>query len=798
MDWYAHPDESLRELTARSIVALIRPGRVDESDPENVRIVAPSLGESRDFCEGERFFDDPRAANCSGTLVDVDLVLTAGHCVDDIDDCRNYRYVFDYYHAAAGELQHISAAEDVYRCEELVERRLSDGIDYAIIRLDRPVEGDHAPAVVRLGDAAMEEGAGVSIIGFGSGVPAKIDDGGVVLNARPDTRDWFDASLDAFGGNSGSGVFDASNALVGILVRGASDYVDDGGCTRVAVLPATSSESDFGEDVVYAWRAIEALCADDFESPLCGGPAGYCRSCESADDCEEGFVCGPANDGTGDSWCGASCAFDDDCRSDHFCADGGYCSPGSRERCFEGDVYFYNTCGRRQDIAENCGRSEFCSDAACVDAGEGNGCTDASEIEPVTQTVSGDLDTGYTDGYVGSCGGDGVERVFRFRLEEETRVVATAAGFDTVLYLRVTCEGTDTELDCVDDSNPPGAQGSRINTVLEPGTYYLFLDAFGQRSGSFELDLAFLPVCPCEEGATRCDGAQLETCAASGDICPSWQSAACDDGLTCVAGACVEQSDFDDCAAPREVASIDAVYSGDISAGFANDGAGSCGGAGADEVFTFTVDEEADFSARASGFDAVLHLRADCGDAASEIACDDDSGGVGSVLEATLDAGTYFLFVDSHEGAGGAYDLALTFAQACVDQCGEEGEFQCVGARSYRTCGQLDGDSCLDLSEETACEGDQRCSQLAEGCVLPPGAEDAGVDDAGSTDVDATPADAADLAEGDGGTAGSGSGRGRRRGCASVGGRGAVPWLATVLLGGLVGARRRRGCRLRG
>ena len=189
-------------------------------------------------------------------MIDDDLVLTAGHCVDDAADCDNTRFVFDYFYAEDGRLETISA-EDVYTCGQIVARRLQDGLDYAVVQLDRPVEGGRVPAPVRGGDEPLQAGSMLTVIGFGSGLPAKIDAGGMVTDPRADTLDYFEGTPDTFGGNSCSGVFNANGEVVGILVRGATDYVDDGPCTRVNVLGEDGDGN--AEDMVYVARAIEAL-----------------------------------------------------------------------------------------------------------------------------------------------------------------------------------------------------------------------------------------------------------------------------------------------------------------------------------------------------------------------------------------------------------------------------------------------------------------------------------------------------------------------------------------------------------
>ena len=85
------------------------------------------------------------------------------------------------------------------------------------------------------------------VIGHPSGLPTKISDGAIVReNAN---KVFFQSTLDTFGGNSGSAVFDAKTGLVeGILVRGERDYVQDPvmNCSRPKVCKVTECR---GEDV---------------------------------------------------------------------------------------------------------------------------------------------------------------------------------------------------------------------------------------------------------------------------------------------------------------------------------------------------------------------------------------------------------------------------------------------------------------------------------------------------------------------------------------------------------------------
>ncbi len=273
-DVYAHPDADLRALAQRSIVALVRARRVDASDPNNVTLSSRTLGEEESLCRGERFADDPTASYCSGTLIDDDLVLTAGHCVESAAECADTRLVFNYYRDSATTLARVTSL-DVFQCAAVVTSRnetLADGteLDYEILRIDRSAAPRFQPATVRR-RGGVTLGQRLAVIGFGSGIPAKIDSGGRVTDARVGFTDYFDANTDTFGGSSGAGVFDlSSRALVGILVRGATDYVDRGGCNVVNTCPDAPGPADCdGESVSHVERALDDFCASNSAPRLC-------------------------------------------------------------------------------------------------------------------------------------------------------------------------------------------------------------------------------------------------------------------------------------------------------------------------------------------------------------------------------------------------------------------------------------------------------------------------------------------------------------------------------------------------
>jgi hypothetical protein len=119
------------------------------------------------------------------------------------------------------------------------------------------------------------------MIGFGSGLPAKIDSGATVADARADGFDYFVANVDAFQGHSGSATFDSENRLAGILIGGRTpDYVtmDGESCQRVAVY-----ENSQAAEVVHNIAPIVAsLCNDGWDAEeLCGPKACEGEPCGS-------------------------------------------------------------------------------------------------------------------------------------------------------------------------------------------------------------------------------------------------------------------------------------------------------------------------------------------------------------------------------------------------------------------------------------------------------------------------------------------------------------------------------------
>lgn len=194
-----------------------------------------SLGESLELCPGQRFANQASAEiNCTGFLVAPDLLVTAGHCMINTGSadnaltpfCSNFEWYFGFDQNKTQDL----SPEDFYSCETVISVRHettmrsrgvieSFGEDYALIKLDRPVK-NRTPLKLAQGD--VRRGEPLTMIGHPSGIPKTLSAIGKVESNEQEL--FFEASLDSFGGNSGSPVFNRQQEVVGVLVRGPEDY----------------------------------------------------------------------------------------------------------------------------------------------------------------------------------------------------------------------------------------------------------------------------------------------------------------------------------------------------------------------------------------------------------------------------------------------------------------------------------------------------------------------------------------------------------------------------------------------
>lgn len=277
VDYYA-ADKVMRKF-AESTVAMFAEAALPRDEASGgYKLKNLNLRGKYNLQEGERFGEQPVGAYCSGVLVGEDTVLTAGHCFRPDPrggPCEKVKMVFGYAVTAAGQMPSTFPAENVYSCKSIVAQKVDDnGADYAIVKLDRKVNGRYPLALNR---GEISRSAKLAVIGYPSGLPVKVATNGSV---RSIGEGFFVADLDTFGGNSGSPVFNAQTFKIeGILVRGGVDYVYNSGETKVedpsrpyAHTPGRanvySQEGGRGEDITMIKEVASLIPQSEMEKYL--------------------------------------------------------------------------------------------------------------------------------------------------------------------------------------------------------------------------------------------------------------------------------------------------------------------------------------------------------------------------------------------------------------------------------------------------------------------------------------------------------------------------------------------------
>ncbi len=338
----------------------------------------------------------------------------------------------------------------------------------------------------------------------------------------------------------------------------------------------------------------------------------------------------------------------------------------------------------------------------CLAGGNGYTCETPLIIDFATPgTVGNTVNTG-NDTHSGCTEvTSGNDVAYVFHLKGTRRVMFETDGFDTVLYLRTDCADPTTELACDDDSGPRRA--SRIETELPGGLYYLIVDAYdedGEYTLTWTIDcgdgLVYDPATgdclddPCEPNP--CGTPLRRACV---PVLPTSHECRCDPGAIVDPGdaeACIPNPDGDgeSCLDAKLLATPAGTLEGDNTTS-SGELEGSCGGTGADRVYTFTIAERSLARFTATGYDTVLHLRADCDDPGSELACVDAASSwepeeLGIVLDTP---GTYYLMVDTFDRTGRFQLRWAIHPNPCADE-----EAACPGEPVCEASADWSGHAC--------------------------------------------------------------------------------------------------------
>lgn len=267
-DTNLYEDREFREK-AKSVAGMVHINKIvkDFRDENFHKFFKKTAKRNFNLCDDERFALQNVLPICSGFLAAPDVLVTAGHCIEKEEDCKNFKWVFDYVEGTDR-----IPNENIYGCKEIIGQKLKATQftlkDYAVIRLDRKVT-DREPLEIRM-KGNPNWGEELLVIGHPLGLPQKITDGAQVKVGNVGgflkpirnlfrKRDFFMANLDAFVGNSGSPVFNKETGKVeGILIEGAEDFTEDPDllCNRTVVKKDSGFVSD---EKVFRARKIKPL-----------------------------------------------------------------------------------------------------------------------------------------------------------------------------------------------------------------------------------------------------------------------------------------------------------------------------------------------------------------------------------------------------------------------------------------------------------------------------------------------------------------------------------------------------------
>ncbi len=235
---------------------------------------------------------------------------------------------------------------------------------------------------------------------------------------------------------------------------------------------------------------------------------------------------------------------------------------------------------------------------------------------------SGRCIQGEGEGDEGMSRASAPEVVYALTLERRQQVTVameTSGNFDGAVYIRQgACENEGAEVACNDDEGD--TSHSRVSAALDPGQYFIFADGFGSARGSYSLTVTAQDV-----------PSPAEVCQNAAALAPN----------TPVTGQLSSQ-DFN-------------IF---------NARCGN-GARGPDRVYRLEVPQESRLQLHEeSDYDGVIYLRRACGDANTEVECNDDAEDTQHArINAVVPAGTYYVYSDAYRpNASGNYTIEADLA----------------------------------------------------------------------------------------------------------------------------------------
>jgi len=221
LDFYEIADERIKKNAHCTAAICLQEDLIDRENGF-AALKLKNFGETFNLCDREPFQQQPTAAGplCTGFLVKEDVIVTVAHFANE-RNVKKLRIVFGYKMSDSSTPITQVPDENIYKGVEIVRRvynrmdRIGEGVDWALVKLDRKVEGQ---TIARLSEKVIYCDQPVYVLGYPCGLPLKYAPGAFVSDVY---KTCFVADLDVYSGNSGSPVFDSgTHEVIGMVARG--------------------------------------------------------------------------------------------------------------------------------------------------------------------------------------------------------------------------------------------------------------------------------------------------------------------------------------------------------------------------------------------------------------------------------------------------------------------------------------------------------------------------------------------------------------------------------------------------
>ena len=247
-EYYEVRRKTLRKY-AKSIAIQVPKFRLD-LEGEDYYINEENL-DDLNLCKNQDAFHtrlsaQPALGHCTAFLINQNTLLTASHCVNEEDSCKDHYWVFNFFISEPGNQSEYFPYKDVFTCSKIL--KMDEKLDYALIELDRIARGKKSLKLRQRGK--VSDNTPLVVAGHPQGLPLKFSMNAHIRDNQSESN--FIINSDTFEGNSGSPVINTQNGLVeGVLIRGETDFdLQEKSSSACQTLKYCPENKCIGEDIL--------------------------------------------------------------------------------------------------------------------------------------------------------------------------------------------------------------------------------------------------------------------------------------------------------------------------------------------------------------------------------------------------------------------------------------------------------------------------------------------------------------------------------------------------------------------